>query len=73
VDYIVKPFYFKEVVARVETHLALSNLQVQLEQANLALAARVAELTDFRKKTGGKGEKVERLCVCTPQRILHHG
>jgi phosphoserine phosphatase RsbU/P len=47
VDYITKPFQMEEVLARVETHLALRRLQRSLEEANrrmeqeLALAARV--------------------------------
>lgn len=34
VDYITKPFHVEEVLARVETHLALRSLQEQLESAN---------------------------------------
>ena len=34
VDYITKPFQFEEVLARVETHLALRELQKQLQDAN---------------------------------------
>ena len=33
VDYITKPFQIEEVLARVETHLALHRLQKQLQQA----------------------------------------
>ncbi len=46
-DYVTKPFQLEEVVARVETHLALHALQRDLEQANrrmeqdLLLAAQV--------------------------------
>ncbi len=46
-DYITKPFQFEEVLARVETHLALRRLQKQLQEANkrfeqeLALAGRI--------------------------------
>jgi sigma-B regulation protein RsbU (phosphoserine phosphatase) len=46
-DYITKPFQVEEVLARVETHLALRNLQTQLQEANskmmmeLALAGEV--------------------------------
>jgi two-component system, cell cycle response regulator len=49
VDYILKPFEYEEVRARVETHLALRHLRVQLELANHALAARVEELTHSRE------------------------
>ncbi len=47
VDYVTKPFQFKEVLARTETHLALRRLQSQLQDANrrmeqeLALAGKV--------------------------------
>jgi DNA-binding response OmpR family regulator len=44
VDYITKPFQVEEVMARVQTHLALRALQEQLEAANLQLEARNAEL-----------------------------
>ncbi len=45
VDYITKPFHFEEVLARVETHLTLRELQRQLEDANAMLDARVQERT----------------------------
>jgi sigma-B regulation protein RsbU (phosphoserine phosphatase) len=47
VDYITKPFQVEEVLARVETHLALRKLQKQLQDANkrfeeeLALAGQI--------------------------------
>ncbi len=47
VDYITKPFQLEEVLARVETHLALRKLQKQLQDANrkfeeeLALAGEI--------------------------------
>jgi DNA-binding response OmpR family regulator len=34
VDYVTKPFQFEEVLARVRTHLALRDLQKQLERTN---------------------------------------
>jgi PAS domain S-box-containing protein len=37
VDYITKPFQFEEVLARVETHIALRNLQKQAEAREQAL------------------------------------
>lgn len=55
VDYITKPFQVEEVLARVETHLALRNLQTQLQDANtkmmmeLALAGEVQ--TSFLPRT----------------------
>ena len=44
VDYITKPFQIEEVLARVETHLALRRLQKQLEETNDELAQRLQEL-----------------------------
>ena len=44
VDYITKPFQVKEVLARVETHLALRNLHRQLQAANAELARQIDEL-----------------------------
>jgi signal transduction histidine kinase len=46
VDYITKPFQAAEVLARVETHLALRNLNRQLQAANAELARRLEELQD---------------------------
>ena len=37
VDYISKPFQFEEVLARIESHLSLRNLQKQLKEQNLLL------------------------------------
>jgi diguanylate cyclase (GGDEF)-like protein/PAS domain S-box-containing protein len=45
VDYIPKPFECAEVQARVETHLAILHLRVQLQSANRELAARFDELS----------------------------
>jgi len=42
VDYITKPFHVEEVLARVETHLALRNLQKQLQDANRKMAQELA-------------------------------
>ncbi len=38
VDYITKPFQMEELHARVETHLKLRRLQIELEAANARLA-----------------------------------
>ncbi len=37
VDYVTKPFQIAEVLARVQTHLTLRNLQVQLDEQNALL------------------------------------
>ena len=43
VDYITKPFQFEEVLARVETHLALSQLRRQMEEQNIQLQQEIME------------------------------
>ncbi len=45
VDYVTKPFQIEEVLARLETHLSIRRLQVQLESANQELASRLEELS----------------------------
>jgi sigma-B regulation protein RsbU (phosphoserine phosphatase) len=42
VDYVTKPFQTEEVLARVETHLALRELQRQLQDANKKMAEELA-------------------------------
>ena len=44
VDYVTKPFQEKEVLARVQTHLALRNLQRELRTANERLSLQLEEL-----------------------------
>jgi putative two-component system response regulator len=55
VDYIGKPFQFAEVRARVDTHLRLRRLQVELEIHNLHLTelvkAQVREISDSQMAT----------------------
>lgn len=41
-DYVTKPFNAEEVLARVGTHLALRNLQKQLQEANQKMAAELS-------------------------------
>lgn len=42
VDYVTKPFHVEEVLARVETHLALRRLQARLLEANKKMARELA-------------------------------
>lgn len=45
VDYITKPFQIVEVLARIETHLKLGRLQVQLQQQNTRLQQEINSRT----------------------------
>jgi len=50
VDYITKPFQEEEVLARVQTHMALYNIQQNLEEL---IAERTAELAESEAKYRG--------------------
>ncbi|GBF78805.1 response regulator [Aphanothece sacrum] len=45
VDYIIKPFQFEEVLARVSTHLELQEVKFKLQQLNLELEKTVKQRT----------------------------
>ncbi len=42
-DYIAKPFYHEEILARVETHVSLSRAKRRLEEQNLRLQKEIME------------------------------
>jgi signal transduction histidine kinase len=42
VDYISKPFQFEEVLARIESHLTLRKLQMQLKEQNVLLQEEIS-------------------------------
>jgi DNA-binding response OmpR family regulator len=48
VDYITKPFRSEEVLARVETHLTLRSLQLQMEKKNAELQKALDEIKVLR-------------------------
>ena len=66
VDYILKPFEYEEVQARVETHLVIRRLRVQLEQANQALAGRVEELTNSRELLAERERRLSAFVNALP-------
>jgi signal transduction histidine kinase len=49
VDYVTKPFRFEEVRARVETHLALRRLRVELEEKNRSLEQSLARQRELER------------------------
>jgi two-component system, cell cycle response regulator len=66
VDYILKPFDYEEVQARVETHLVLRRLRLQLEQANRELSARVEELTRSREMLAERERRLSAFVSALP-------
>src|SRR5919199_4365317 len=58
VDYITKPFQMEEVLARVETHLALQHLQKSLQDKNDELAKTNQE---FKKSNNDLVETLQQL------------
>ena len=57
IDYITKPFHSAEVVARIQTHLALRRLQKQMEEQNAQLQREIAERKEVEaqlRKSEGK-------------------
>ncbi|MCP4348846.1 MAG: response regulator [Desulfobacterales bacterium] len=50
VDYITKPFQAEEVLIRVQTHLALRNLQKHLEQKNRTLSETLEQLKSIQNQ-----------------------
>ncbi len=52
VDYITKPFQVEEVLARLETHLTICNLQKQLQAQNKQLQQEIVERTAAEEKFG---------------------
>lgn len=59
VDYITKPFQLQEVLARINTHLTLRQLQRDLEAANAGLEQRVAERTESLTKALAEVEQLK--------------
>lgn len=64
-DYITKPFHVEEVMARVETHLRVRRLQLELETHNARLEetvrARTREITEARDRLAEANERLSIL------------
>ncbi|MEG4998138.1 response regulator [Microcoleus sp. B4-D4] len=56
VDYISKPFQFEEVLARIESHLTLRNLQKQLIQQNVLLQEEISSRLEVEKNLYEKNQ-----------------
>ena len=66
IDYILKPFDYEEVQSRVETHLVLRRLRVELEQTNQELAKRVDELTQSQAQLAERERKLSAFVAALP-------
>jgi signal transduction histidine kinase len=63
VDYITKPFQFEEVLARVETHLTIANLQQQLQAYAEDLERRVAEKVREVERERAKAVQMDKMAA----------
>ena len=63
VDYIIKPFHTAEVLARVETHLTLRNLQKKIQEQNLQLVGEIEERERVEKALVEANRKLELLAT----------
>ncbi|MBD3309476.1 response regulator [candidate division KSB3 bacterium] len=70
VDYITKPFQAEEVIARVETHLALRRLQTRLEQNNAALHHEIQERIRIEKTLRESEERYRALVDSSSEHIF---
>ena len=61
VDYIAKPFQLEEVLARVETHLALNHLQRQMEEQNIQLQQEITEREQAEEDLRKHRDQLEEL------------
>ncbi len=60
VDYITKPFVAAEVIARVQKHLTIRQLQKTLEEKNRRLEAEVAERREIEESLQQAYDELER-------------
>ncbi len=67
VDFITKPIHVEEVVARINTHLTIRNLQKTLEEQNAQLQQEIAERKRAEEKVKAALEEREMLI-----KEIHH-
>ena len=68
-DYVTKPFQSTEVLARIDTHLAISRYRTELEMLNRDLEARIQERTEDLLNTN-KDLRKEIKTRCLAQEAL---
>jgi len=73
VDYITKPFWMDEVMARVKTHLRVRQLQLELEKHNAGLEetvrARTREINEARDQLAEANQRLGIL-ISSPSRSV---
>jgi len=66
VDYVTKPFHPEEVLARVQTHLALQSLRQEIQAANAQLQSQVHELNSLNSQLQEALDQVKTLSGLLP-------
>ena len=61
VDYLTKPFYPEEILARVKMHLSINRLQLKLERHNEQLLKEIAEREQAKEELRESEEKYRLL------------
>ena len=70
VDYVTKPFHIEEVLARIQTHLALRAAQFEVKVLNTKLEQRVVERTAQLQKEMTKRQHIQEKLL---YRATHDG
>jgi two-component system cell cycle response regulator len=66
VDYIPKPFEYEEVKARMETHLAILHLRIQLQKSNRELSTQLDDLTRSQELLREREMKLDAFISALP-------
>jgi len=66
VDYILKPFEIEEIQARLNAHLAILRLRLQLQATNRELATRLAELSQSQELLHERERKLAAFINAMP-------
>jgi len=70
VDYVTKPFRWQEVLARVETHLALRKLQKSLEEKNIQLEQKVIAHKQAEERVRQSQKTLETILDSMPFGVI---
>lgn len=73
VDYVTKPINEAEVLARIDTHIALNRLQRQLEQQNAQLQREIAERELVQAALQRSNVELEQLAIERAVRVKAEG